>query len=425
MADLDALRRAVCARPDDDTPRLVFADLAEDLGEHRLAHFVRTQVELAKVPADDPLHAKCRQLEPDVFRGWNLSDHLPKPLPDGFSVSGFQFRRGFAWRVTALSAEAVAARAAALLALAPVQALSFDHLHRPDLAVLAAAPALTRFRRLEFSQCHFNGLHLLPLVESKYAADLDELRFDDGAVTADGLEAMAGSALFGRLTAVGLRNNALPPALLVDALAAAPADAALRRLDLSQADLPAPDAATLFALPLVRNLDHLDLSENPLGVDGVTALAEARGLLRGLRVLKLSKTLPGVPGVAALAKTSALAGVRWLDLSNNRLGPVAVRTLADGRNARGLRVLDLSGNPVGDKGAVVVAGSRHLAGLVDLDLQDAGVGDAGMMALADSPHLDGLLRLDLRDRLTGRPPGEEARRALLDRFGPRVSFNRG
>lgn len=422
MTDLDAVRRAVCGHPDDDTPRLVYADLADDLGDPALAHFVRTQVALARVPKWDPLWAKCRQLDPGVVRGWTMSHTLPKPLPDGFSWADHQFRRGFPWRCLALSAEAVADRAADLFALAPVQALSFDHRSRPDLAVLADAPGLARLRRLEFFDSRFDADHLAPLCESESAADLAELHFSDEAVTADGLEALAGSPLFRPLTALELRNNGLTPALLVDALSAAPADAELRQLCLPLADLQPEDADTLFALPLVRNLDHLDLSDNKLGVDGVTALAE-RGVLRGLRVLKLSKTRPGVPGVKALAESGGLAGVRWLDLSADGLGPVAVRALAESRHARGLRVLDLSDNPVGDKGAQALAGSPHLAGLLDLDLQDAGVGDPGLLALAESPHLDGLLRLDLRDRLTGRPPGDDARRALLDRFGLRVSFN--
>jgi uncharacterized protein (TIGR02996 family) len=422
MTDHDALLRAVCDAPDDDTPRLVFADLLEDRGDHLRAHFVRTQVELARVPEWDPLWAKCRQFEPGVFRGWSWSHTLPQPLPDGFSWLDHRFRRGFPWRCLALSAEAVAARAGELFAVAPIRALSFDHRSRPDLDVLAAAPGLARLRRLEFFDARLDADDLAPLCGSAFAAGLAELRFDNEAITAGGLEALAGSGLFARLASLELRNNGLPPALLVDALSAAGADGELRKLCLPAADLPAADAATLFAVPALHGLDHLDLSNNPLGPDGATALAEARAV-RGVRVLKLGQTRPGPAGVKVLAASGVLAGVRWLDLSANRLGPVAVRKLAESRHARGLRVLDLSDNPVGDNGAAALAASPHLAGLVELDLEDAGVGDAGMVALADGPYLDDLLRLDLRDRRTGRPPGAEARRALLDRFGPRVSFN--
>jgi len=420
----DALYRAVCADPDEDTPRLAFADLVEEDGDPARAAFIRAQVELARLPAYDPVWAKCRQAEPELIRGWAMAHTLPKPLPDGFSWRDYRFRRGFPWRVLALSAEAFAARAAALFATAPIRALSFDDRTRPSLAVLAAAPALARLHRLEFNLTRFDAADLAPLAASPHAANLTALQFDHHAVTPEGLEALARSPLFARLTTLELKANVIPPALLVDALAAAGDDTALRTLALPFAELPRYDAAHLFALPVVQRLTHLDLTDNPrLGPKGVEYLAES-GAVRGLEVLKLGKTLPGVPGVRALTQTSALAGVRWLDLSANRLGPTAAGLLAESRNARGLRVLDLSDNPVGGTGAAALAGSPHLAGLVELDLEDCGVGDAGALALAASPHLDGLLRLDLRDRVAARPLGAAARRALVERFGGRASYNR-
>ena len=186
MTDPAALVRAVCDAPDDDTPRLVYADLLDDRGEHARAHFVRTQVELARVPEYDPLWAKCRQLDPFVLRGWGMAHTLPPVLPTGFSWRDYRFRRGFPWLARALSAEDVAARADALFALAPVQALSFDDRARPNLAALAASPHLARVRRLEFSLARLDGPHLLPLAESPHAANLTELVFESDAVTAEG-----------------------------------------------------------------------------------------------------------------------------------------------------------------------------------------------------------------------------------------------
>lgn len=418
----DALYRAICSHPDEDTPRLIFADLVEEDGDPVWAAFIRTQVELARLPEHDPLWAKCRQLDGNALHGSAMAHTLPA-LPDGFSKRGCRFRRGFTWRVEVRDPAAVLTDADALFAAAPVEALDFDERHRPDLAELAACPHLARLRRLEFTDTRFGVEDLTPLGDSAHATGLTDLAFENGAVLADGLQALARSPLFARLESLDLTNNFLAPALLVDALGAAPRHGRLRRLALRFCDVPAFDAPHLFALPVMRGLDDLDLSDNrDLGPEGVKALAES-GAVRGLAALKLSNTLPGVPGVRALAETSGLSGVRWLDLSANRLGPTAAGLLAESRHARGLRVLDLSNNPLTDKGAAALAGSRPLAGLVELVLADCGIGDAGALALAESPHLDGLMRLDLRDRSVGRPLGAEARRALLDRFGPRVSFN--
>ncbi len=426
MTDHAALLAAVCDRPDDDTPRLVFADLLDDDGDAARAAFIRTQVELARVPDHHPLWAKCRHLDPDVFRAWGMAHTLPRPLPDGLAWNPHQFRRGFPWLVGALSAEAVAAGGDRLLSLAPVQAVAFDDRARPNLLELAAAPVLARLRRLEFTTFPLDADDLRPLTRSPHAAGLEELAFEHQGISPEGLALLAASDVFPRLRALTLHNNALPPALLVDALAAADRPGELRHLKLSLSDLPAADAAHLFALPLMRTVERLDLRENKgLKSDGVAALAES-GLLRHLDVLQLAGTLPGVPGVKALTATGGFAGVRRLNLSDNRLGPNAVRVLAESKNARGLRVLDLSGNPVEDRGAEALAASRHLAGLVELNLKNCGVTDAGALALAGSPHLGELVCLELRDQgAAARPLGAEARRALTERFGRAVSYNEG
>src|SRR5437868_5364079 len=53
----DAFWKAVLADPDDDLPRLAFADWLEESGdedERARAEFIRVQLELAKIPAADP-----------------------------------------------------------------------------------------------------------------------------------------------------------------------------------------------------------------------------------------------------------------------------------------------------------------------------------------------------------------------------------
>ena len=46
MTERDQLWRAVLAAPDDDAPRLAFADWLEDHGDAARADFVRTQIAL-------------------------------------------------------------------------------------------------------------------------------------------------------------------------------------------------------------------------------------------------------------------------------------------------------------------------------------------------------------------------------------------
>ncbi|MFM8275161.1 MAG: hypothetical protein ACKODX_22910, partial [Gemmata sp.] len=292
-----------------------------------------------------------------------------------------------------------------------------------DLAALAAWPDLARLHRLTFSTGWFGAAAVEALADSPHAANIAELGFEFESLSPEGLTAMCGSALFARLGAFELTGNAVPPALLVDSLGAARTGGALSRLSVAN-NRVGPDAADeLFRLPLVRELQHLDVSDNPLRGDGVTALAES-GTVRGLRVLNLSRTRPGVRGVKALTEAGGLAGLRALDLSDNALGPAAVKALADCSGLRGLRALNLSNNHVQDSGARDLAASGALAGLLELDLCATGLGDAGALALANSPHLRNLLRLDVRTR-SGRPFGDAARAALIERFGDRVCLQDG
>lgn len=415
----EALYRAICAQPDEDTPRLMFADLVEEDGDYLRAQFIRTQVALAGVPVYDPAWVHARQFEADAATGWSQTDALPKPLPPGASWQRFEFRRGFAWKVGVLSLGTFVQGGAPLFDLAPIQALDIDSRDRPNLGPLADWPHLARLRKLEFSIGWFGADAIARLAASPHATGLTELGFEFEGVSPEGLTVLAGSPLFARLKGLELRSNNFPPALLVDSLSAATAPGSLSRLSLPYNRLDRDDAENLFRLPLVQALQHLDVSDNDrLGPDGVTALAES-GAVRGLRILNLSKTNPGVAGVKALTEAGGLAGLRMLDLSDNRLGPVAVKALAACGGLRGLRVLNLTNNPVGDGGAVALAESRALSGLLELDLRDAGVAHAGAIALAESPHLTSLLRLDLRSR-DGRPLPDAARAALEDRFGDRV-----
>ena len=413
----DALYRAICAYPDEDTPRVAFADLVEEAGDPLRARFIRTQVALARLPVYDPAWVSARQHEPDAATGWGMAHTLPK-VPGGYSWHRFEFRRGFPWKVGVLSLGAFVRAGDELFDAAPIQALDIDARDRPDLGALADWPHLARLHKLEFSVGWFGAGEVARLANSEHATNLTELGFEFDGIAPDGLAALAASPLFARLHALELRSNAIPPALLVDSLAAAREPGSLSRLALPFNRIGRTDAEHLFALPVMHELQHLDVSDNPLGTEGVTALAES-GVVRGLRTLNLCKTRPGVPGVKALVEAGGLAGLRMLDLSDNLLGPVAVKSLAACGGFRGLRVLNLSSNLVGDAGANALAASRALTGLLELYLRDADISDAGALALAESPHLDNLLRLDLRTR-DNRELGPAAREALRQRFGDKV-----
>jgi uncharacterized protein (TIGR02996 family) len=82
MDDGDALRRAIVADPDEDTPRLALADLFDEQSRPDRAELVRLQVELAGLPPPRPLlrpHGVEVHPDPDAeeVEWW---DRLPRVL---------------------------------------------------------------------------------------------------------------------------------------------------------------------------------------------------------------------------------------------------------------------------------------------------------------------------------------------------------
>jgi len=414
----NALYRAICASPDEDTPRLAYADLVEEEGDGERAAFIRAQIALARVPPFDPLFITTRRDNPNAIYGHAMAHALPA-VPEGYDWYSFEFRRGFAWKVGVRSPGTFIADPA-LFDAAPIQALDINVRGRADVGALSTWRDLARIQRLEFSTSGLGADETERLGDSPYTTRLGELAFDFSAISPEGLEALARTPLFPRLTALELRSTGMPPALLADSLGAVRDRGTLQRVSLASNHLTGDDADHLFSLPVLQGVTHLDLSENArLGVAGAQALAKS-GLTRGLATLDLECTHPGVPGLRMLAETGALVSLRALGLANNRLGPNSVKLLVQPGVMSRLDVLDLSDNPIGDGGASVLALTPAATKLLDLDLAGTGLTDRGAIALAESPHLSGILRLNLATATSRNQIGPLGRRALAERFGNRV-----
>jgi uncharacterized protein (TIGR02996 family) len=74
MQPADAFLQAIINTPDDDTPRLVYADWLEENGDAERADFIRVQCALARLPKNDPrceaLEARVRELFSQVVARW-------------------------------------------------------------------------------------------------------------------------------------------------------------------------------------------------------------------------------------------------------------------------------------------------------------------------------------------------------------------
>jgi uncharacterized protein (TIGR02996 family) len=316
-----AFLQAIQVNPDDDGPRLVYADWLDEQADPR-GEFIHVQVARARAPRGEPGRAELLRRERDL-----LDRHRAEwvgPLID--VVSAETFERGFiefllvmadAYRAHAaeivrwapaarrLKVRDAAGQVAGLLAspLPPCLAdldLGYDDLTSTDLAALARWDGLARLAVLTLDGNALGEEGLARLVGSGRLAGLRQLNLDGCKLTARSVGLVAGSAHLHRLTAASLCGNPLGDAGAA-ALARAPFLANFTALDLSNTGLGPPGSEALAESPYVGRLEYLRVGYNRLGDAGVRALARSPRLagLRRLDVNDCDLTDAGLDGLLA------------------------------------------------------------------------------------------------------------------------------
>jgi uncharacterized protein (TIGR02996 family) len=430
--DRDALYSAILKHPDEDTPRLAFADWLEENGETDHAAFIRRQIELARVPEWDPLWVRTKFLDPGTIGGrTRATPEAPDPISwekGGDEWSG-PFRRGFPAAFEVFRGAPFHAELAKLVRIAPVDRVSWyasDARNAPpSWNALVNDPVFAHIRHFDPALMALTERNIRTLHDSPHAAGLSDLNL----ITCDLTPALTARFLrlprFRRLRRLAL---GIPGARLGGIVRAADEFenhclCALHvRCNQTLARRSLLYDSGLLHSPLFRGLKELNLMENPFGPEGPHQLIRSPALI-GLECLRLSWCKGGDDLAAALAGCSELAHLRSLDLYSNRIGPKGVRALAESPYLANLRVLDLSSNPVGDDGARALFRSPHLTNLLHLALHDCGITDASAQAILDSPLADPLVRLELHWWETGNDRmrlGEPMVLRLRERFGNRL-----
>src|SRR5947209_2576136 len=131
----DAFLRPIIENPEDDAPRLVYADWLEECGRAERAEFIRVQCRLARLSADDPARPRLAERERDLLLKYG--DEWAGPLKEWAGplkdlIPRYSFHRGFVEAVS-LCPEEFLSRAPAILSRAPVRHVDFKfHSDRPE-----------------------------------------------------------------------------------------------------------------------------------------------------------------------------------------------------------------------------------------------------------------------------------------------------
>jgi uncharacterized protein (TIGR02996 family) len=304
LGDGERLLREIREKPDDDAPRIVYADWllssSTDPDEHARAELIHTQCGLDRVhPTDVPARLqRSAALLKKHKRFW------VEPLRQANIIGNWEFRRGFldAGKLRARQFVDVAPK---LFELAPMlRALTFPEASN-ELVALAASPYFARLDDVVLHQmcsCGKCNIHLeLP-------------------------------ALFGSEHASNLR-----------------------RLVLSSCRIEPDNAGLLFASKQLANVRVLDLHDNRITADGLATLVERPHTYT--RLILAGNPL-GDAGAIALAKATELS-VEELDLSECTIDQAGSRALADAAWGDGVVKLTLTGNPIGKGPSRVALRERY------------------------------------------------------------------
>jgi uncharacterized protein (TIGR02996 family) len=346
-----AFRRDVCEHPDDDTSRLVYADWLDERGnpgDTERAEFIRAQCAAARLPQGDPrrraLETRANQLLPAQEQRWQ------QELREvGVELRSLSFERGFPTYIYFDLAGQFLAHAQELFAEAPIRSLHVAGGPPEEIAAMVVSPYMARLEELDLSgKAHGDPL---PISEA-------------------GLEALAASPHF----------------------------AHLRKLALGHAGIGSEGARALATSRNLPGLQELDLRFNSLGSTGAALLASSPHL-RQLCVLNLSNNGIGSDGARAVAAAPWLDGLQELEMGGNWLGDEGAQALAASPHVTHLRELGLSGSRIGDIGARALAYSPHLLALEGLELDNNRISTQGARAFMTTLDLPCLQRVELHHNL--------------------------
>ncbi len=409
-----ALLQTILAKPNEDAPRLIYADWLEEQGgesEVARAEFIRVQCDLARLRYDDDL---CSDLRAREYR---LLSKYHSEWKEGFR--NLLFRRGFLEKYLPDTPEDFLEESPELFAKNPIQDLTLKFETEPGWGEsVATSPLLQRVTtlRLVYSSME-DGLTIedfVAVVSSKHLTNLETLDASGGHdFRNDGILEILGTR--GRSEPIRSGNGMLPSLKQ------------LRKLSLNYMGLSDRGVKALVKSPLAKQLTHLDISENDLTMVGIRALVESKlwERLEELNVSDLNLTAFGQVGqlliealpwsrirklgigrfadplvgnsdpmVLALAESPSWGQLEAISFQSSGLGGEGVRRLAANPNLQQIRCLDLHYSDLDESGMETLSNCEHLARLTALSVKSCELPASGLNIMAESKWLKNLVVLD-------------------------------
>jgi uncharacterized protein (TIGR02996 family) len=219
----DNFLRAIIEDPEDDGPRLVYADWLDEHGQPERAAFIRLQLERAPLEPHNhtfgPTRADPRVLtRAEAARRKRLleregrlwDEHGQRWLAKLPVLKGIEWGRpyrGLVEEVRVDSFRTFRTHAGRLFELVPLRGVDFQDMKADSAVRLASFPALARLRYLTFHGSELGDRGAIALAESPHVANLTSLEMSMSMVDDAGAAALARSPYLGNLRALFMYMN--------------------------------------------------------------------------------------------------------------------------------------------------------------------------------------------------------------------------
>jgi Ran GTPase-activating protein (RanGAP) involved in mRNA processing and transport len=160
-------------------------------------------------------------------------------------------------------------------------------------------------------------------------------------------------------------------------LCRSPHVAKLRELDVGRNRIDALHLRLLFHNTTLKQLRHLDLSQNPFGSQGIAALVDVPALAT-LESLDLAGVRITLPGFQKLAE-ARLPNLKRLSLRATGVGVQALRIIIKSPLFNQLRELDLTLNEINARGVVPLLREVCFESIETLDLRDNNISNTAAL----------------------------------------------
>lgn len=374
--------QAIVEEPDNDLPRLIYADWLDEQGDPR-GEFIRVQCELAQLDLYDPARKPLEERQDTLFK-----KHKAKWIKDlkVAAIRNYEFRRGFVEQVT-LNAKNHLQNAEALLDQVPtIRGMKINDI-KPVIDELIESKWLERIESLNLTAARMGTRRLKRLVRSKHLTNIRELDLTSNGIGMMGFKALMEADTLPSLRKLVLNNLETSTTEGLGEIAQGRLWSQLTGVELSQNDWEDTNFCELaenwprcgwkqFATTYNRfshvglnaflangHADELErlsfLHCANLRDEAFTLLAQAN--LRNLQFLNLMGCEPSPLGLQDLMNSKSLANLRHLGVASESATSEIFAVMADATGMPALEtlVLQLDHANVSDLDPLRKSGNLH------------------------------------------------------------------